>query len=186
MVGIGAGAALAIAPGAALAQGNSNAGNKVTICHATGSTSNPYVMISPNANGVINGHAGSGHQAGRDIIPPFDYNDHGSSKHFPGQNWNASGQAIFNNGCVPAEGGRGGGNNGGTNTTTTTNNQTQVLGSTTTTGGMGAGVAVVPQGSVNGGGGAASTALNRGSVLGLVGSLLSLGSGLVLFNRRNS
>jgi hypothetical protein len=86
--------------------GNSNAHNKITICHATGSATNPYVMISPNANGVISGHVG--HQDGRDIIPPFDYNDHGTIKHFAGQNWDTNGQATFNNGCKPVGGGGGG------------------------------------------------------------------------------
>jgi hypothetical protein len=101
-----AAAALIAAPGTVLADSNSNAHIKVTICHATGSQSNPYVMITPDANGVINGHVS--HQDGRDIIPPFDYNDHGTIKHFPGQNFDASGQAILANGCV-VEGGQGGG-----------------------------------------------------------------------------
>lgn len=65
----------------------------VTICHATGSEKHPYVRISPSETGVLRGHAGLHHQDGRDIIPPF-----GS---FPGQNWDATGQAIYENGCVP-------------------------------------------------------------------------------------
>jgi hypothetical protein len=81
--------------------GNSNAGNKVTICHATGSKTNPYVRISPNANGVVAGHAA--HQDERDIIPTFLYNDHGTNKTFPGQNWDNSGQATYNNGCKPCK-----------------------------------------------------------------------------------
>jgi hypothetical protein len=81
--------------------GNSNAGNKVTICHATGSQSNPYVRISPNANGVVSGHAA--HQDERDIIPSFHYNDHGSNNTFPGQNWDTNGQATYNNGCKPCK-----------------------------------------------------------------------------------
>lgn len=97
-------------------QGNSNAHNKVTICHATGSQSNPYVRITVNANGVVNGH--HGHQSGRDIIPPFTYNDHGTSRNYPGQNW-GSGQAVWNNECrvpqqTPHQGGNtGNGGNGG-------------------------------------------------------------------------
>jgi len=73
-----------------------NAHNKVTICHATGSKTNPYVVITPDASGVIDGHYA--HQDHRDIIPAFDYV--GKDKvvhHFPGQNWTAEGQAIFNN-----------------------------------------------------------------------------------------
>jgi hypothetical protein len=66
---------------------------KVTICHATGSSTNPFVTITPSASGVFHGHLG--HQDGRDIIPPFTYKGQVYS-----QNWNAAGQAIFNNGCV--------------------------------------------------------------------------------------
>ncbi|WP_449278828.1 hypothetical protein [Leucobacter sp. GX24907] len=79
--------------------GNNNPQNKISICHATGSKKNPYNSITLNANGVINGHAGAHHQNGRDIIPPFDYRAQGQAKHFPGQNWDAAGQAIHSNGC---------------------------------------------------------------------------------------
>jgi hypothetical protein len=106
MVVGGMAAVLAIGPTVAIAKtdnGNSNAGNKITICHATGSQTNPFVRITPNANGVVNGHIG--HQDARDIIPPFSYNDHGTTKQFAGQNWDANGQAIFNNGCKVTEGG---------------------------------------------------------------------------------
>lgn len=68
----------------------------VTICHATGSSSNPYVRISPSAAGVFHGHLG--HQDGRDIVPPFVWNGQTFS-----ENWDANGQAIWNAGCaVPA------------------------------------------------------------------------------------
>src|SRR3954451_15058267 len=39
----------------------------VTICHATGSASHPFVVISPSASGVFHGHLG--HQDARDIVP---------------------------------------------------------------------------------------------------------------------
>src|SRR5204862_192778 len=39
---------------------------KVTICHATGSRTHPFVEITISRNG-LNGHAG--HQDGRDIVP---------------------------------------------------------------------------------------------------------------------
>lgn len=249
-VSIAAGAMLMLAPGTAFADkgnnGNDNEHNSVTICHATGNGG--YVIIHPNANGVVNGHYD--HQDARDIIPSFTYNDHGTTKTFPGQNLSNGGQAILDNDCVVPEGGQGGGptdicvniegvqtevpagmvrdangncnnpSNGGTDicvniegvqtevpsgmvrdsqgncttpgaggggTTTTTTGQ--VLGtSTTATGGQGAGpqVAAVPQGSVNGGLGAASKTVNHVSLAGLVGALLSVGSGLVMLNRRQS
>jgi hypothetical protein len=75
-----------------------NAKDKVTICHATGSATNPYVVITPSKQGVLNGHVG--HQDGRDIIPPFSYVENGVTKQFPGQNWNATTQELFHRGCT--------------------------------------------------------------------------------------
>jgi len=81
------------------ASANGNAGEKVTICHATGSATNPYVRITPSASGVFHGHIGGDHQSGEDIVPPFTYNGTAHS-----QRWDAAGQAIFNNGCtVPGQ-----------------------------------------------------------------------------------
>ncbi len=81
---------------------------KLPICHATASATNPYVTESPNTSvqGLDGGHLG--HKGGLypsagwgDIIPPFDYTDHtGALVHYAGQNWDAAGQAILNNGCV--------------------------------------------------------------------------------------
>lgn len=80
-------------PGTALAQGNSeDAGQKHTICHATGSETNPYVKITPSEAGVFNGHLGD-HQDGEDIIPPFEYQGETYSQNWP------EGQAIFENDC---------------------------------------------------------------------------------------
>lgn len=76
--------------------GNANPKVKVRICHATGT--DKYVVLWPNANGDVSGHAG--HQGGRDIIPSFVYNDGGEPATFPGQNMDAEGTAIYENGCV--------------------------------------------------------------------------------------
>lgn len=151
VAGVAAAGLIASAPVAAVLaksnNGNDNPGNKVTICHATGSSSNPYVVISPDANGVISGHVN--HQDSRDIIPPFNYNSHGTTVHFGGQNWTSAGIAIYNNGCKPTTSG-GGGQGGG--------------GGVTPSGGQVLGLAgqgqsqfsQVPVGSANGGGGGIS------------------------------
>jgi LPXTG-motif cell wall-anchored protein len=67
---------------------------KVTICHATSSDTNPYTVntvdessIDEQHNRYLNGHGD--HE--RDIIPPF--------RTFPGRNWDEAGQAIWANGC---------------------------------------------------------------------------------------
>jgi hypothetical protein len=84
----------------------------VTICHATDSNTHPYVTEHPAKDGGdIDGHSthtgpiwdatlkAQGIQWG-DIIPPFDFE--GGS--YPGLNWDAAGQAIYNNGCkIPDE-----------------------------------------------------------------------------------
>jgi len=66
--------------------------HKVTLCHATGSTTNPYVLITVDYHALKNGHTA----AKGDIIPPTTINGVTYSA-----NWDANGQAIFNNGCKP-------------------------------------------------------------------------------------
>lgn len=72
----------------------------VTICHASSSNSNPYIVQNPSADGDVSGH--DGHNGGvypadpwGDIIPPFDFDDDS----YPGKNWTTEGQAIYNNEC---------------------------------------------------------------------------------------
>jgi len=77
--------------------------NDITICHATGAHTNPYVTHTPAKTADAGGH--DGHKGGvwfagitvewGDIIPPFDY-DGGT---YPGLNWTTAGQAFWNNGC---------------------------------------------------------------------------------------
>jgi len=65
----------------------------VDICHKTG---NGYVLISPSASGVFNGHLGESHHDALDVIPPFTYKGEEYS-----QNWDAEGMALFENECDP-------------------------------------------------------------------------------------
>lgn len=69
------------AAGAFLSNAKADNNNKITICHATGSNSNPYVTNQPDKSGDVDGH--DGHNGPiwfsgittmwGDIIPPFDY-----------------------------------------------------------------------------------------------------------------
>jgi hypothetical protein len=114
LLAVGSTTALFVVPWAPAFAGNSN--DKQTICHATRSNTNPYVVNTPNKNGDVGGHAKHTgpvwtptlkalHLRWGDIIPPFDYNDHGTAAQFPGMNWDANGQAWFANDCrVPITG----------------------------------------------------------------------------------
>ena len=61
-------------------------GEKITICHATGSATNPYVVITIDVNG-LHGHGNANHQLEEDIIPGMF-------------NWDDEGMAIFEHNCV--------------------------------------------------------------------------------------
>lgn len=176
------GSAVALAalsmPGVAFAAKGDNNGNKndkQTICHATNSDTNPYVVITPNKNGDLDGHAKhtgpiwsaglkAQHISWGDIIPPFDYNDHGTPSHFAGQNWTADGQAWFANGCAAPTGG-GGGTTGGTTGTTSGGTTGTTSGGTTgtTSGGTSGGTGT---GGGGGGGGATFTGGGGGTFTG--------------------
>lgn len=78
-------------------------GHQIEICHATG---DPWHYSTPNPpkHQIYDDH---GHNSGGgvhpgDIIPPFSPGEQGSHTwlNFPGLNWDAEGQAIYNNGCV--------------------------------------------------------------------------------------
>jgi uncharacterized repeat protein (TIGR01451 family) len=88
-----AAAALTQGPGIPLVRG----ATKVTICHATSSDSNPYNQIQVDDDSIVKkGHG----DHPDDIIPPFDYvDDSGHQQHYPGKNWDSTGQAIWGNGC---------------------------------------------------------------------------------------
>ena len=74
-----------------------NGHTPVNICHATGNPGK-YVSQSPDAEAIFSqGH--DQHQDGRDIIPPFDYTFNDEPRSYPGKNWDAYGQAVWNNDC---------------------------------------------------------------------------------------
>jgi hypothetical protein len=98
-------ALIACGLGAGIAVG-ANPPSKVTICHATGSRSNPYVVITPSAAGVVNGHLA--HHDQRDIVPPFTFRGQTYS-----QNWTTGGRAVFSAGCHAVTGTGGGSGSGG-------------------------------------------------------------------------
>ena len=102
--GAAIGVALALGAGGLIGAGSAAAkpDPKVTLCHATGSETNPYELITVAAAAAYNGHLGPDHQDGRDIIPPFTYQGESYSQNWPKE------QAIWHNGCAPVpEGGLG-------------------------------------------------------------------------------
>jgi hypothetical protein len=78
------------------------AGYHVTICHRTGSATNPYVVISPDVEGVVNGHMDHeqiGNGLGGDIIPTFVYRGVTYSKNLDATFNGRSGSDILAAGC---------------------------------------------------------------------------------------
>ena len=95
-------------------------GAKVTICHRTNATTNPYVKITIDPDAILNeeGHGpqNTNHNRGtgifdpdfeypknakdwQDIIPPFEYTEDDVDKTFEGFNWTELGQAIWEANC---------------------------------------------------------------------------------------
>ncbi|MEX2627429.1 MAG: hypothetical protein WD225_11140, partial [Ilumatobacteraceae bacterium] len=85
--------------------------DKVEICHATAAPTNPYRLIEPAVEGVLDGHAdqhtGPVFAAGMDngewgdIIPSFTYvDDNGDVQEFDGLNWDEQGQDVFDADCA--------------------------------------------------------------------------------------
>jgi hypothetical protein len=104
-IALGVAGSLVIAAGAFASVGVATAGaptdHTVTICHATppDTAANGWQQLSVDVSSV--GYQQSGHQDQHDadIIPPYDFGDFS----FAGKNWDATGQAIWNNGCVVPE-----------------------------------------------------------------------------------
>lgn len=74
------------------AQAAPGGGPKVTICHATSSAKNPYVVITVSVSAIGGGGKSDHSSHAGDIIPPVN----GGS----GQNWDAAGTAIYAAGCA--------------------------------------------------------------------------------------
>jgi hypothetical protein len=74
--------------------------DKIEICHATASGSNPYTSPEVSKSSIItNDPNGHGPHSG-DIIPAFDYVKQGVPGHYAGKNWDAYGQAVYAAGCA--------------------------------------------------------------------------------------
>lgn len=85
--------------------------HKVTLCHATDSYSNPYVVVTVDVASVLHhGHDGHDgpvfyatipkHQKWGDIIPSFDY---GPGERYGGKNNNGAAMTMLGQGCKPSK-----------------------------------------------------------------------------------
>ena len=85
--------------------GADTASHKVTLCHATDSTTTPYSLVTVDYNSIT--RTGHGDHTGPiytpgvvgkwgDIIPTFNFGD----GPYPGMNFDGPGQVILLNGCV--------------------------------------------------------------------------------------
>lgn len=89
--------ATAALAGAVALAGPAHAQEKFTICHATGSTTNPYVQITIPGPALL--QAGHGDHEG-DIHPEITFQHRAQSNTIPARNWDTQGQAIYAAGCV--------------------------------------------------------------------------------------
>jgi len=94
--------ALAARPGA----DDDSADKRITLCHATSSASNPYVLITVAADAIVDsrtgrveGHGTASGTHGRDIIPAFSFTWGGRDYAFPGKNLDDGGAAFLANHC---------------------------------------------------------------------------------------
>ena len=103
-----AGSVLAAVPALGSASPGLGPNSHVTICHATGSRTQPLCPDPPSVAGIVNGHLK--HQDQRDVVPPFTFRGQTYS-----QNWTSAGQAFLAAGCVGkfTPGSGGGGSGGG-------------------------------------------------------------------------
>ena len=81
--------------GTVAAQATAPPDHKVTICHATGSATNPFTRNEVDIASAGYDQAGHSKHAD-DIIQPYTYRDFS----YPGMNWDADHIAIWRNGCV--------------------------------------------------------------------------------------
>lgn len=80
----------------------------IQICHITGNGG--YIVNSPSISAtggnisISGGHANHGNSSSGDVIPPFHFNDNGNILSYPGKNWTAQTEDIWDNGTCTGDG----------------------------------------------------------------------------------
>jgi hypothetical protein len=93
--------------------GRGGESHRVTLCHATGSRTNPYVTITVDDDAIVRqGHGGhegpifssalAEHEKWGDVVPAFDF---GEGARFDGLNWSGAGRALLADDCGAGHGG---------------------------------------------------------------------------------